>query len=29
MKLNNNRASGYDKLTAEKYGIEKLHQKIN
>ena len=30
MKLNNNRAPGYDKITAEmiKYGPEELHQKI-
>ena len=29
-KLNNNRASGYDKITSEmiKYGLEELHQKI-
>ena len=30
MKLNNNRAPGYDKVTVEmiKYGPEELHQKI-
>ena len=28
MKLNYDRAPGYDKITAEKYGPEKLHEKI-